>query len=161
ERCKWIIDTLGIDKCIDYRAADFGDRLKTAFPNGIDVFSDGIGGTLTGIVVAHMNQNGRLLSYGSAAAFYAERFDAPAQQRPSLRRSFGISEKIDAVLKERNIKSECWIVDEFYHERLKAEDDLSRLMRSGRLKPINNVVEGFDNLPTAIVGLYKAPRAGK
>jgi NADPH-dependent curcumin reductase CurA len=161
ERCEWVADTLGIDKCIDYRASDFQDQLQAAFPNGIDVFSDGIGGALTETITAHMNQNSRLLSYGSAAAFYAGRFDAPAQQRPSLRRSFGISERIEAVLKSRNIKSECWIVDEFYHERLKAEDDLSRLLRNGRLKPINNIVEGFEKLPEAIVGLYKSPRAGK
>ncbi|MEA2899944.1 MAG: hypothetical protein QOJ84_5559, partial [Bradyrhizobium sp.] len=41
------------------------------------------------------------------------------------------------------------------------EDDLSRHLRSGALKPINNVVEGFDNLPRAVVGLYTAARSGK
>jgi NADPH-dependent curcumin reductase CurA len=69
ERCAWVADTLGIDKCLDYRTVDFEERLKAAFPRGIDVFSDGIGGALTETVAAHMNQNGRLLSYGSAAAF--------------------------------------------------------------------------------------------
>jgi NADPH-dependent curcumin reductase CurA len=64
-------------------------------------------------------------------------------------------------LKQRNIKSECWIVDAFYHGRLRAEDDLSRHLRSGALKPINNVVEGFENLPHAVVGLYPTARSGK
>jgi NADPH-dependent curcumin reductase CurA len=64
-------------------------------------------------------------------------------------------------LKQRNIKSECWIVDAFYHGRLRAEDDLSRHLRSGALKPINNVVEGFENLPNAVVGLYTTARSGK
>jgi len=160
DRCKWALDTLRIDKCIDYRAKDFEERLKAAFPGGIDVYSDGIGGALTETVTGVMNQNSRLLSYGGAAAFYAEKLDTP-QQRPSLRRAFGISENVENILRKRNIKSEAWIVDEFYHERLKAEDDLSRLLRSGALKPINNVVEGFDKLPNAVVGLYKTPRSGK
>jgi NADPH-dependent curcumin reductase CurA len=160
DRCNWVLDTLGIDKCIDYRAKDFEEQLKAAFPNGIDVYSDGIGSALTETVTAIMNQNSRLLSYGSAAAYYADKLDVP-QQRPSLRRAFGISEKIETILKKRNIKSEAWIVDEFYHERLKAEDDLSRLLRRGALKPISNVVEGFDNLPEAVVGLYTASRSGK
>jgi NADPH-dependent curcumin reductase CurA len=160
DRCKWVLDTLGIDKCIDYRAGDFAEQLKTAFPAGIDVYSDGIGGTLTDTVTQLMNRNGRLFSYGGAAAYYADKLDAP-RQRPSLRRAFGISENIEAVLKKRNIKSECWIVDAFYHERLRAEDDLSRHLRSGALKPVNNVVDGFENLPAAVVGLYTTSRAGK
>jgi NADPH-dependent curcumin reductase CurA len=86
--------------------------------------------------------------------------DAP-RQRPPLRQMFGISENVASILKQRNIKSEAWIVDAFYHERLKAEDDLSRLMLSGALKPISNVVEGFDNLPAGIVGLYKTAHSGK
>jgi len=160
ERCDWALDTLGIDKCVDYRAKDFERQLKAAFPSGIDVYSDGIGGALTETVAAIMNQNSRLLSYGSAAAFYSDRLDAP-QHRSSLRRRFGISENVETILKKRNIKSEAWIVDEFYHERPKAEDDLSRLLRRGALKPISNVVEGFDNLPNAVVGLYKTARSGK
>lgn len=160
DRCKWVVDTLGIDKCIDYRAKDFDKQLQAAFPEGIDVFSDGIGGALTETVTAAMNRNGRLFSYGGAAAFYADKLDAP-QQRPSLRRAFGISENVEAVLKQKNIKAECWIVDSFYHERLKAEDDLSRHLRSGALKPINNVVDGFEKLPEAIIGLYSNSRSGK
>jgi NADPH-dependent curcumin reductase CurA len=160
DRCQWVLDTLGIDKCIDYNVGDFEEQLKAAFPNGIDVYSDGIGGALTETVTKLINQNGRLLSYGSAAAFYADRLDSH-QQRPSLRQRFGISENVEHVLRAQNIKSEAWIVDEFYHERLKAEDDLSRHLRSGALKPISNVIDGFDNLPAAIVGLYRGARSGK
>ncbi len=160
DRCKWAEDTLGIDRCIDYRAKDFAAQLEAAFPSGIDVYADGIGGALTETVIAIMKQNSRLLSYGSAAAFYADKLDAP-QHRPPLRRAFGISETVETVLKKRNIKSEAWIVDEFYHERLTAEDDLSRLLRRGALKPINNVAEGFDSLPNAVVGLYTTARSGK
>jgi NADPH-dependent curcumin reductase CurA len=161
DRCRWALQTLGIDKCIDYRARDFAEQLQAAFPGGIDVYSDGIGGALTETVVTNMNQNGRLFSYGSAATFYADTLNAASRERPTLRRTFGISERVEAVLKRRNIKSEVWMVDAFYHERLKAEDDLSRHLLSGALKPVTNVVEGFDNLPQAIAGLYATARAGK
>jgi NADPH-dependent curcumin reductase CurA len=160
DRCAWVLETLGIDKCIDYRAKDFAAQLAAAFPQGIDVFSDGVGGALTETVMAMMNRNSRLFSYGAAAAFYADRIDVP-KERPPLRRMFGISETIEKILKTRNIKSEAWIVDAFYHERLKAEDDLSLHLRSGALKPISTIVEGFDKLPAAVVGLYSQARAGK
>ena len=160
QRCTWVRQTLGIDEGIDYRATDLPGRLRRALPDGIDVYSDGVGGPLTKTVVGMMNRNGRLFAYGSAAAFYADRIDAP-KERPTLRRMFGISDEVETLLKERHIKSESWIVDAFYHERVKAEDDLSRILLSGALKPINNVVDGFEKLPEAISGLYQGSRAGK
>jgi NADPH-dependent curcumin reductase CurA len=160
ERCQWAVETLGIDACIDYRASHFAGTLKVAMPDGIDVFSDGVGGSLTETVVAQINRNGRLFSYGGAAAYYAQTLSTP-RERPNLRQMFGISPAIETMLKARNIKSEAWIVDEFYHERWKAEDDLSRLLLRRALKPINTIVDGFDKLPDAIVDLYQRPRAGK
>jgi NADPH-dependent curcumin reductase CurA len=158
-RCAWVVENLGIDRCIDYRAADFKKQLKDAFPNGIDVYSDGIAGSLTETVVEEIKQNGRLFSYGAAAAFYADQLK-PFQSF-NMRTFCGISDEVEALLKKKNIKTECWMVDAFYHERLKAEDDLSRLTLSGQLKPIHSVVEGFEKLPQAITDLYRKHRSGK
>lgn len=160
ERCKWLAETLGLDSVIDYRSADLIGELKRIFPDGIDVYSDGIGGSLTETVASLMAKNGRLFSYGGAAAFYSA--SSGSKQKPiSLREGFGISRAVERILKEKNIKVEAWIVHAFYHERLKAEDDLSRLMLTGRLKPITNIVEGFDKLPEAVVSLYANARSGK
>ena len=78
-----------------------------------------------------------------------------------IRKSFGISDKVEALLKQKNIKADPFRLHVFYEERLKAEDDLSRLMLNGKLKPIYNVVEGFENLPQAVSGLYQNRRPGK
>ncbi|MGQ7932488.1 MDR family NADP-dependent oxidoreductase [Paraburkholderia sp. D1E] len=161
DRCSWVLNTLGIHRCLDYTVSDFAAELRAAFPGGIDVYSDGVGGSLTEVVTGLMNPNARLFSFGTAAAFYAGKLASVTAQRPPMRQAFGISESIERLLKTRNIKSVAWIVDAFYHERLKAEDDLSRLLRSGALKPTTNVVVGFDNLPKAIVDLYATARAGK
>jgi NADPH-dependent curcumin reductase CurA len=73
----------------------------------------------------------------------------------------GITEPMEQILRRKNIKSEAWTVDAFYHERVKAEDDLSRLMLMGRLKPVTHVVEGLEKLPEAIANLYRSSRSGK
>jgi len=67
--------------------ADFKDQLKDAFPNGIDVYSDGVGGSLTEAVVEQIRQNGRLFSYGAAAAFYADEL-IPLSQPFNMRKFF-------------------------------------------------------------------------
>ncbi len=159
-KCAWAVETLGIAACIDYRGEGLADRIRAAAPSGVDVFSDGAGGDLTGLVVSSMNEGGRLFSYGMTSAFYASRLNRPTGKRP-LRQTFGISEDVETLLTQRNIRSECWIVDSFYDQRLAAEDALSDLLKSGALKPVNTVVEGFDKLPEAIASLYKTQSAGK
>lgn len=161
DRCAWVVEALGIDACLDYRGDGLEARLRAAFPEGIDVFSDGIGGAMTEAVTRVMNRNGRLFSYGTAGAYYSTRLAAAPSSQSARRAAMGLTEVVEARLKAANIKSQAWIVDAFYHERLKAEEDLSRLLLSGALKPVNNVAEGFESLPSAIVGLYQAGRAGK
>jgi NADPH-dependent curcumin reductase CurA len=60
-----------------------------------------------------------------------------------------------------SIKTEVWMVDAFYHERLKAEDGLSRLLLAGKIKAIHLVAEGFEKLPQAIADLYRTHRDGE
>jgi NADPH-dependent curcumin reductase len=160
DKCAWARDTLGLADCIDYRAEDLAEQIRSVAPAGIDVYSDGAGGDLTRIVVAAMNRHGRLLSYGTTSSFYAARVNRPTERR-SLRQTFGISDEVESLLAERQIRSECWIVDAFYGERLVAEDELSHLLARGALRPVNTVVDGFERLPEAIAGLYKTLRFGK
>jgi NADPH-dependent curcumin reductase CurA len=161
ERCAWAKETLGLDRCLDYRSPDFVPQMRFAFPSGIDAFSDGVGGAMTEAIAPLIRRGGRLLSYGSAANYYSDSLAAAMRPHGSLRRSFGISERLEAMLAKRQIRCHAWIVDSFYHERLQAEDELSRLLQSGKLKPINHVVDGFERLPEAIVDLYRIPHTGK
>jgi len=160
DRCQWVLDNLGLDACLNYKAPDFEEQLRAAFPDGIDFYSDGIGGSMTELVTKQIKQNGRIFSYGAAGAFYAHQF-APIEQPFNLRKFFGLSEAVEAELKQKNIKTAFWMVDAFYHERLQAENDLSRLLIAKTLKPVHNVVQGFDRLPQAIADLYTTHRHGK
>ena len=134
--------------------------MRSVFPHGVDFFSDGVGGALTHTVVKQMKENGRVFAYGSAATYY---WDEPVPvPNPFIPlRFFGITEELEAVLKRKNVRVEAWLVDAFYHDRQRAEDDLSRLLLAGKIRPIFNVVEGFEQLPLAIVDLYRKPRQGK
>jgi NADPH-dependent curcumin reductase CurA len=72
EKCKWTVEELGLDRCIDYRADDFEEQVRDAFPNGVDLFADGVGGRVTAAVAGVMKQNSRLLAYGNSTAFYGD-----------------------------------------------------------------------------------------
>jgi NADPH-dependent curcumin reductase len=157
DRCEWVTASLGIADCLDYRAADFAARLAAAFPEGIDLFSDGIGGDLTALAIARMNPGARLFSYGSSAAFYG----AGAVAGRTLRERFGVTAALEPAIAQNGIRVACWIVDQFYGERRAAEDALAALLEEGSLQPVNTLVRGFDRLPGAIANLYARPRQGK
>jgi NADPH-dependent curcumin reductase CurA len=158
DRCRRISELTGVP-CLDYRAADFADRLRRSFPDGIDVFSDGIGGPLTETVAAMMNRGGRLLAYGCADDLHGG--GNPASRGTTLRRQFGISDQVERLVAARDIRVECWIVHDFYHERIEAEDALDAMLRRGALTPVVTVVEGFGRLPEAILALYDPACLGK
>ncbi|QGY32448.1 MDR family NADP-dependent oxidoreductase [Pantoea cypripedii] len=161
ERCTWVTTTLGIDDCIDYTSPDLDKALRKVFPEGIDLFSDGVGGDLTERVTRLMNRHSRLFSYGSAASYYAPSIGSAPEVRPTMRQNFGITEEVERRLSERHIRSHVWTVDQFYHQRLQAEDALSQLLLSGQLKPNSHTVDGFEHLPAAITGMYRSRQPGK
>lgn len=157
DRCNWVVDTLGVE-CLDYRSERLPINLQVTFPSGIDVFSDGVAGDLTQTVASIMNRGGRILSYGTASSFYSEGASHGNRTRKEV---CGITPIVEAIMAERGVTSELWVVDSFYHERLEAEDALSVLLESGQLKPVCNVYEGFETLPAALSSLYQNSRAGK
>ena len=158
DRCARISAATGVD-CLDYRAPDFADQLRARFPAGIDIFSDGIGGAMTEMVAAMMKPGGRLLAYGCADDLHGG--GNPGLRGMTLRRRFGVSDEVERVVAERDIRVECWIVHDFYHERIEAEDALDAMLRAGTLEPVVTVVEGFEKLPEAILALYDPVALGK
>ena len=171
ERAKWVVDNLGIDKAFDYRDPDLENKLRAAFPNGIDFYSDGVGGPLSETVAKLMNKNSRYHSYGSSASLYDEdtmrpqtqstsQGNAPAQGGAPARRQ-RTSPTIDKILDERNIKYVSWIVHVHYFERFKCEDELSNLLLTNQIKPINTVVKGIENVPQGVMSQYTTNPYGK
>jgi NADPH-dependent curcumin reductase CurA len=158
DRAKWVTDTLGIDKALDYRAPDLEAQLRAAFPEGIDVYSDGVGGQLSETIVKLMNPNSRYLSYGTSAAFYEEVPGTTPMQRGRI---FGMTDTVFQAIKEKNIKLEAWQVQAHYQDRIQSENDMSQLIYTGRLKPINTVVEGFENTAKGIMSQYETNVYGK
>ena len=155
DRAKWCVDTLGVDKALDYRAKDLEAQLRSAFPKGIDVYCDGVGGELSETVVKLMNKNARYFSYGTAASLYDT---APAQ---SARTRDMVSESVERQIKEKSIKLDAWLVHVFYYQRLECEDNLSHMLLNNKIKPIYTFVEGIENAPKGIISQYTTNPYGK
>lgn len=71
-KCDWLINDLGFDAAIDYKAPNLPESLSEAAPNGIDCYFDNVGGEISYHVTRQMNVNGRISICGSVSAYNAE-----------------------------------------------------------------------------------------
>ena len=66
DKCRHVIEDLGFDACIDYKAGRLREDLKAATPNGVDIYFDNVGGeTLTWLTLTVDNW-GNIASIGLA-----------------------------------------------------------------------------------------------
>jgi hypothetical protein len=71
EKCKYVVDTLGFDACVDYKAGKLAADLKAAAPKGIDVYFENVGGEILDTVLLQMNTFGRIPVCGLISAYNA------------------------------------------------------------------------------------------
>ena len=69
EKCRWVVEELGFDDCIDYRAEDVGAGLSRTCPNGIDVYFDNVGGETLNQVLARINDHARIALCGAISQY--------------------------------------------------------------------------------------------
>ena len=149
DKCKYVVDELGFDACIDYRAhpdvKSMSKALKEACPNGIDGYFENVGGYIFDAVLLRTNAFARIALCGMIAGYDG----APLPlANPAL------------ILVNR-IKIEGFIVSEHPEIWPEALKELGTLVATGKLKPRESVAQGIEAAPQAFLGLLKGKNFGK
>jgi NADPH-dependent curcumin reductase CurA len=147
EKCAWVKNDLGFDACVDYRGEKLFKDLKAACPDGIDVYFDNVGGSILETVLFQMNLKGRVVCCGAVSQYDAA---APAGPR-----------NLPGMVVVKRLRMEGFIVMDFPDQEPKAMADLKRWVAEGRLKVVEDVVEGLENAPAALIGLLAGDNRGK
>jgi hypothetical protein len=149
EKCGYVVNELGFDACIDYKAHPDGKSLylalKAATPNGIDGHFENVGGAVLDAALGRMNDFGRIAVCGMISGYDG----TPIPLRnPSL------------ILTSR-LRVEGFIVSEHMEVWPEALAELATLVASGRLKYRETIAEGIEAAPEAFLGLLKGKNFGK
>ncbi len=149
EKCKYAIEELGFDACIDYRAhpdvKSMSAALKEACPNGIDGYFENVGGYIFDAVMLRLNAFARVALCGMIAGYDG----APLPlANPAL---FLIN----------RVKLEGFIVSEHMEFWPQALEELGKLVATGKLKPRESIAQGIAAAPEAFLGLLKGRNFGK
>jgi NADPH-dependent curcumin reductase CurA len=146
EKCALLTDELGFDASVDYKAPDWRDQLKAATPDGIDVDFENVGGEIMEAVFGRLNIRARVALCGLISGYND---DAPAGPR-----NFG-------NLLIQRVHLEGFIVLDHFGRASEVAPKLAGWMGEGKLKAQETVVEGFEQLPSAINMLFDGKNTGK
>ncbi len=149
DKCRYVVDELGFDACIDYKQhADLKSltrALKDACPDGIDGHFENVGGMILDAVMLRTNAFARIAVCGMIAGYDG----APLPMaNPAL------------ILVNR-MKIQGFIVSERMELWPQALKELGTLVATGKLKYRESVAEGIASAPEAFLGLLKGRNFGK
>ena len=146
EKCKWVVNGLGFDACINYKTEDLGAALKAACPKGIDVYFDNVGGAVLEAVLKRINVHARIPLVGLISQYN----DAKLPPGPNL----------GSILVNRALIQGLIIFD--HVDRMPDfMRDMSQWLREGKVKYREDVIQGLENAPRAFIGLLKGENIGK
>ena len=147
DKCRWLMESCGLDGVIDYKRENLGERLKVLCPNDVDVFFDNVGGDTLEAVIDRMADFGRIVLCGAISQYNAE---SPAPGPSNL-----------MVLVARRIRMEGFIVLDYLNRAEEAFTELGAWIMEGKIAWREDEQEGFDNIPATLQRLYDGRNQGK
>ncbi len=151
DKCKFVVDELGFDACLD-RRDNLREGLKAACPKGVDVYFENVGGAVFDAVLPLMNPRGRIPLCGLIAHYNDTALPPGPNRLPQLTRT---------ILTKR-LKIQGFIITEDYRNRYgEFYNQMSAWLKEGKIKVREDFVDGLENAPQAFMGLLEGKNFGK
>lgn len=144
----YLLDQIGFDAAFDYHAGPITEQLAQAAPEGIDVYLDNVGGEHLEAAINALRPHGRVAWCGAISQY--NNLHAPP---PAPRNLFDVVDK--------SLRIEGFLVRDHRDAREEFERFLAPHIRSGRVPVDETVVDGFDNLIGAFLGMLRGENIGK
>ncbi|MGE0733374.1 MAG: NADP-dependent oxidoreductase [Alphaproteobacteria bacterium] len=147
-KCDYVKTELGADAVIDYRGTkDLRADLKAACPDGVDVFFDNVGGSIFDAVISRINLRARIAICGMIAEYNLEKPELAPRPTPHL------------LINRARI--EGFIVFDFAKRYPEGMRQMAEWIKQGKLKYKEDIIDGFEHAPRALLRLFKGENFGK
>src|SRR5581483_11555724 len=148
DKCRWLTSELGFDAAVDYKGDGLFKALRAAAPGGIDVYFDNVGGDILEACLAQMNNRGRIACCGAISQYDG----APSATGPR---------GVPGLIVVKRLTMQGFIVMDFMERRNEALRDLQAWTSGGRIKVQEDIIDGLENTPRALIGLLAGENRGK
>lgn len=149
DKCRYLLDTLGLDAAIDYRHDNIAAAVQQHFPQGVDVFFDNVGGPTLDVVLQNMAIGARIAICGAMSQYDLAPGEAP----------YGVQHL--PLLVFRRARMAGYVVPDFESRYPEFDAVLLRLMAEGRLRQREHIVQGLDQAAQALHLLFEGRNEGK
>ena len=148
DKCDWLSTECGYDATFNYKTTEnYGAKLKELCPNGIDVYFDNVGGAITDAVFLQINTFARLSICGQISQYN--------NTKPEM------GPRLLGMLIVARAKCQGFLVSDYFPRFVEGLTEMSQWLREGKLKYREDIVDGFENLPKAFIGLFHGENTGK
>jgi NADPH-dependent curcumin reductase CurA len=147
EKCKWIVEGLGFDAAIDYKREDVNSALRENCPEGIDVYFDNVGGEILDAALARLARGARVVICGAISQYN----NLDAMKGPSNYMSLLVN----------RARMQGFVVVDYMARAPEAVREMTGWVADGRLVAREDVVEGFESFPDALLKLFAGENVGK
>ena len=147
EKCRSLVDELGFDAAVNYKAADFRDAFRAATPDRIDVYFDNTGGPILESALFRMNTHGRIVCCG-VVSMYDTATPGPGPRG------------VPGLLVNNRVRMEGFLVFDFLERYDEARTQLMAWIESGELVPKTTEFQGLESAPGAFVELLAGGTVG-
>ena len=147
DKCRYLVDELGFDAAIDYKAGQVKAGLKEHCPQGIDVYFDNVGGDILDAALARLARGARVIICGAISQYN----NTQAVKGPSNYLSLLVNRATMTGM----------VVFDYAARYAEAAREMSGWMAAGKLKSREDIVAGFDKFPEALLKLFAGENNGK
>jgi NADPH-dependent curcumin reductase CurA len=152
DKCRYAVEELGFDVCLDRRDPQLAERLAVACPDGIDVYFENVGGAVSDAVLPLLNIGARVPVVGLIAHYNDETLPPGPNLLPLLM----------TTLLQKRIRMQGVVILDHYADRFDAfRCDMGEWFATGRVKLREDLVDGLENALAAFIGLLEGRNFGK
>jgi NADPH-dependent curcumin reductase CurA len=147
KKCSYVVNELGFDAAIDYKAEDLAKSLQGYCPRGIDVYFDNVGGDTLNIALAQLARSARVVICGAISQYNNT---TPIK---------GPSNYLSLLINRASMTG--FLVSDYAARYLEAAREMAGWMAQGKLKSREDIVEGLETFPETLLKLFTGENFGK
>jgi NADPH:quinone reductase len=148
EKTEMLKAEFGYDEAINYKTTSNLKKVITKLcPNAVDIYFDNVGGEISDAVISNINVHARIPLCGQISLYNNS--------------EMSVGPRLQPILLTRSVLMQGFIVSNYqtrFHEGIQ---QLAKWIKEGKLKYTETKVKGFNQLPTAFLGLFKGENTGK
>lgn len=148
QKVDYLVNELKFDVAVNYKDLDWAQQLESSCPNGVDLYFDNVGGSITDEVMKHLNRGARIVLCGQISSYNLEQPDIGPRNFRHL------------IVKSAMAKGLMVMLD-YPHRFPEGRQQLQEWLEQEKIKPCETITHGLENMPKAFLGLFTGENLGK